>query len=238
MPTEPTSDAYPRFLAFIRAHARRERASLNRRMLGVFLWCFLAPAALAVALLVLIRTGWLPWSARNWLEWLLLVFPVSYALLFLGSEVLRDLPNAFRQGALGSALRHAEAEAEWRREVLVSLRQELPLAAGEWGRLELAFRGDLESMRQRNRYLTALAGAVFFLLMQGIDGLGEPIDPAVPAGEPARAVASWLLDAGQFVGLALFLLLLYLAGSQTLQSLRRYLICLELISSDPGRSSP
>ena len=35
-------------------------------------------------------------------------------------------------------------------------------------------------------------------------------------------------DSLQFVGLGLFLILLYLSGNQTYHSLRRYLVCAEL----------
>jgi hypothetical protein len=217
-------EIYQRFLGFVRGHSQRERQAINRRMLSVFLWCFLVPAVVALVLLLLVRLGALPLRVRYSLEWILLLFPVSYALFFLSSEVLRDLPSAFRQGALGSALRHADHEGRWRQSVAASLREEFGDARPDWDWLERSFRADIESMQHRNRYLTALAGAVFYLIMQGIDLLGD----ADLLGETERASA----DFGQFVGLALFLVLLYLSGSQTLQAMRRYLSCLELARHD------
>ena len=82
---------------------------------------------------------------------------------------------------------------------------------------------DLERMQMRTRHLTALAGAVFFLLMQGIDSLTNENSFTVPAVDPTATTSS------QWIGLALFLLLLYLSGQQTAQSLRRYLTCARLV---------
>ena len=102
---------------------------------------------------------------------------------------------------------------------------------GDWAWLIANFKVDLEAMQQRTRYLTALAGAVFFLLMQGIDSIGGS-EHEGPVSWSKNPLMGWIEsssnDVGQLVALALFLVLLYLSGIQTYHSLRRYLHCAEL----------
>jgi hypothetical protein len=96
---------------------------------------------------------------------------------------------------------------------------------------------DLQAMEYRTKYLTALAGAVFFLIMQGIDSL---TDGEGKVTWVKSSVLGWVetssSDLSQFVGLALFLVLLYLSGSQTYQSLKRYLNCIELLARKDSQS--
>jgi hypothetical protein len=106
----------------------------------------------------------------------------------------------------------------------------LAASADEWDWIIANFKMDLRSMEYRTKYLTALAGAVFFLLMQGIDSI---VDGEGKSTWVRTATLGWIetssSDLSQFVGLALFLVLLYLSGSQTYHSLRRYLDCAELV---------
>jgi len=96
-----------------------------------------------------------------------------------------------------------------------------------------SFRTDLANMLQRTKYLTALAGAVFFLILQGIDSLGEPEsivrNPMILWTEASNGIS-------QLMALALFLVLLYLSGSQTYQSLTRYLQSAELVVLEKSAS--
>jgi hypothetical protein len=222
-------ELYRQFLAAIENEAQSERRAVNRRMLSVFFWCFVVPAITCIALLVLIRFQILPHRARLWQEPIILLFPVAYTVYFLGIEVLRDLPNAFRRGGIAAVLRNADSESRWRRRVADSLRRSVDARAEDWRWLVTSFEFDLERLQYRARYMTALAGAVFYLIMQGIDALG----PEEKVTYMNDSVLGWIQtnssDMSQFVGLALFLVLLYLSASQSHQFLRRFLHCAVLL---------
>jgi len=223
-------ELYRIFIEFIRVENQRERRQVNRRMLSVFFWCFLLPAILSVALLVLIKFGALRPSARVHLDWLVLIFPILYSVYFLSSEVLKEVPKAFRTGGLTLTLGQALKDGEWRERVIDGMKKSVTATPEEWKWILSSFRIDLKTMQYRTRYLTALAGAVFFLIMQGIDSLtGEPPKVSWERNSVFGWVESTNTDLSQFVGLALFLLLLYLSGMQTYHSLKRYLNCAELL---------
>ncbi|CAK9252006.1 unnamed protein product [Sphagnum jensenii] len=99
----------------------------------------------------------------------------------------------------------------------------------EWVWIVESFGIDLDNMRYRAKYLTVLAGAVFFLIFQGIDSISDAPDmnwlrnPAIGWIETSNEIS-------EFAALALFLTLLYLSGSQASQSLQRYLGCAKLVS--------
>lgn len=229
----PRFELYRSFLDFISAETQRERSVVNRRMLSVFVWCFLLPTVISFTILLLVKLNVLPLRARGYTDWLVLVFPVIYSLYFLGSEVLRDIPTAFRRGGMGTTLGQALKEGEWRHRTCDAIRKSIPASSEEWRWIISNFKMDLAVMRYRTRYLTALAGAVFFLIMQGIDSIAE---------EPDQQKVTWMKDSvlgwietssgdmSQFIGLGLFLVLLYLSGSQTSHSLHRYLNCAELLA--------
>lgn len=223
-------ELYQAMIEFIATDIQRERRRVNRRMLNVFFWCFLLPALITVSVLILVKLQILPRAARNHLDWLVLIFPVFYSLYILSSEVLIGVPSAFRKGGIAITLGQAIQEGEWRDKTSEAMERSVSASSEDWAWLVASFKIDLQSMQYRTKYLTALAGAVFFLLMQGIDSLTDD-------GGKTTWVKSSLLgwietssnDLSQFVGLGLFLVLLYLSGSQTYQSLIRYLGCAELI---------
>jgi hypothetical protein len=222
-------DLYREFLEFVRQDIQRERRSANRRMFSVLLWCFLFPALLSVVILVLIKAGVLARSTRAYLDWMILVFPITYSLYILGSEVLTQMPMAFRRGGVANALEQSIRAAEWREQVSESMSRSLSASTEDWHWILMNFQVDLRSMQHRTKYLTALAGAVFFLLMHGIDSLGGE-ETAIQWGK--NPLMGWLEtssnDISQLVGLMLFLVLLYLSGNQTYQALKRYQDCLKL----------
>lgn len=231
MHTKSRQELYRSFIDLIRTEVQVERNAVNRRMLSVFFWCFLLPAIVSAALLILMNLGAVPRGMRALLDWIILVFPVSYSIYFLSSEVLREVPAAFRRGGIATTLGQALKEGDWREKVSGNMRKALPDARpADWSWIASSFKADLEALQYRTRYLTALAGAVFFLIMQGIDSLGDDPTPVVWTKDP---VLGWIEssgnDLGQFVGLGLFLVLLYLSGSQTYHSLQRYLRCVELL---------
>jgi hypothetical protein len=95
------------------------------------------------------------------------------------------------------------------------------------------FEIDLKNLQNRTRYLTALAGAVFFLIFQGIDAFD------VPHAEPrwsTSTIMGWFEAStnsfDQFFALGIFLMLLYVSGNQVYLSLARYLQCAELVLKD------
>jgi hypothetical protein len=222
---------YRAFLEFVGEDLQRERRQANRRMLSVFIWCFLAPVVLSIVILLLVKIGVIPQGAKKNLDWLILVFPVVYSIYILGSEVIAGIPSMLRRGGLVHSLRQAETQSEWRERVCEAMKSQLKFGSREWNWVLTSFRVDLEAMLYRAKYLTALAGAVFFLLLKGIDSLTEGPDlswlknPVVGWVETSNTIS-------QLMALALFLVLLYLTGSQAHQSLRRYMDCAEIVSSD------
>jgi hypothetical protein len=221
------SETYRAFLEFVGNDVQRERHRANRRMLSVFLWCFLVPAIMTVIILLLVKIGWLPRRARANVDWLILIFPVLYSVYILGSEVLTGIPSIFRRGGLATSLKQAQTEGEWRDRACETLRSQCSFSLSEWEWVIQSFRIDLEKMMNRTKYLTALAGAVFFLVMQGIDSLTDAPETAI-----RNPLMLWLEASNgisQLMALALFLVLLYLSGNQTYHSLLRYLNCAELV---------
>jgi hypothetical protein len=237
-PDRPRSktDTYREFIDFVRQDLQRERMAVHRRMFNVFVWCFALPAAFTIALLVLIKLHWLPRTARAYLEWMVLIFPVCYSLYVLSSEVVAQMPVVLRRGGLHGTLGQALKEAEWRERTRESMERAVQAAPGEWPWIVESFRVDLRALQYRTRYLTVLAGAVFFLIMEGIDSLG---------GAALETSVSWVrnpitgwtetstYDVSQFIGLTLFLVLLYLSGNQSYQALLKYLDCAELSLKSP-----
>lgn len=232
--TVPVSEkhaVYLKFLDYVRAESQRERSIEAKRMLHVFFWCFLLPAVLSVVALVLVKMGIFPRSMRTAIAWIPLIFPVFYSIFFLSSQVLRDVPAAFRRGKLASHLGEAAKEGAWRERVCNELSKSVSENADDWSWVLTSFHSDLDALLHRTRYLTALAGAVFFLIMQGIDLIADPIPTDTYVKDPTFG---WMQvsssDPLQFVGLGLFLLLLYLSGSQSFHSLKRYLSCAQLLA--------
>ncbi len=215
-----------------------ERRLVNRRMISVFLWCFLLPTFFSLAILIMIKAGILPRSVRSVADWLILIFPVVYSVYFLSSQVLIDIPSAFKRGAIATALGQSLKESQWRKQVCENMKKDLTFSAPQWKWTIASYRMDLDRLQNRNRYLTALGGAMFFLIIQGLDSIANPEEQKVAWVKDA--VFGWIeasnQDFSQWIALGLFLLLLYLSGSQTVHYLQRYLCCAELIHIQKERS--
>ena len=233
---KPTrQDLYKDFIEFVREESQRERSIVNRRMFNVFLWCFLLPAVISASIMLLVKLNALPRSARGYVDWVALIFPVVYSIYILSSEVLREVPAAFRRGGVATTLGQSLKEGEWRERVCEGLKKAVPASFEDWRWISRSFEIDLESVQYRTRYLTALAGAVFFLIMQGIDSITEPPETERKVTFLKDSVLGWVEsmpsnDMTQFLGLALFLVLLYLSGSETHHTLRRYFDCARLMA--------
>lgn len=222
-------DLYHIFIQYIRTEAQRERHIANRRMFSVFLWCFLLPVVVSFTLVLLIKFHALPRSAKGYLDWLVLIFPLAYSLYFLGSEVIAEIPGAFRQGGMAITLGQPIKESEWREKVCEGFKKAVEATPAQWKWVISSFRIDLGAMQYRNRYLTALSGVVFFLIMQGIDWVTGEEMKVTWFKDSTRGWVEAAPDYSQFIGLGIFLVLLYLSGSQTHHTLQRYLNCAELI---------
>ena len=218
----------------VRAETQAERALVNKRMLSVFIWCFLIPTGLSLVGLFLIQFHLMPRRFKFYIDALILVFPMGYAIYYLSTEVLREMPRAFRRGGVASILVQFSRDLEWRMRICESMKSALQAKPGEWVWLVRNFRIDLDALKYRNRYLTALAGAVFFLVMTGIDSIQGPADIELNVRQNLHRgwIESGWSDPVQYLGLGLFLVLLYLSGAQTHQYLLRFLSCAELNASE------
>ena len=63
----------------------------------------------------------------------------------------------------GSGLGAAVAEGEWRQRVCEGMNKAVDGSPDDWRFIITSFEADLRRLQYRNRYITALAGAVFFL---------------------------------------------------------------------------
>ncbi len=219
----PAPGLYRRYLEFVQSAHEKDRLDVSRRMRSVVVWCFLIPVIVVSVVILLVNFRILPRAFRAYQDWILLIFPVLYSLYFLGSQVLSGVPDAFRRGGFGLTLGQAAREGDWRNETCAAMEKELPWSGPEWAWVITNVEEDLERMQVRTRHLTALAGAVFFLIMQGIDSLTGDNSIAVVAPDLSVTTSS------EWIGLALFLLLLYLSGQQSVQTLRRFLSCAKLV---------
>ena len=235
----PYSDLYREFVDYVQTDIQRERRAANRRMFSVFFWSFLVPAVTSAVLIVLIKLGVLPRRMNRYIDWLIVVFPIAYALYILSFDVLREAPNTFRRGGLAAMLGKALDEEKWRARVCEAFKQKQRALSEEkriegWKWVIRNFRIDLQNLQNRTRYLTALAGAVFFLIFQGIDAFDSPHHDALAWS--TSSIMGWFESSSssltQFVGLGIFLMLLYVSGNQAYISLFRYLQCAELVIED------
>lgn len=234
---------YDQFLDFVARDVQEERSRAHRRIFSAIAWCLLLPIATTFVIALFTRLGWFPRSAKGLADSTLLIFPVLYGIWVLGSEARRAHRAARNHGGRRGAflaLGPAREDARWRERVSAQLSATVGRRPSTLVWLSRQFQLDLERLRQRSRYLTALAGAVFFLIMQGIDWI-EPDPAARPIFHGGPGSLSGLMTSTgeatgdpyfQFIGLAFFLLLLYLSGVQAHQSFSRYGECLDLLRLD------
>lgn len=229
------TELYRSFLELVAGDVQHERRAVNRRMLSVFVWCFLAPIVVSLVGVLLIRTGILSRGFRPLNEWVVLAFPLGYSIYVLIFEVVAELPALLRRGGIASTLDQALREHHWRDRVSDLMKRQIGTNPVDWAWICSNFQTDLRWLQHRTRYITALSGAVLFLIMKGLGSFSESAEDNV---EYVRhPVLGWVqLSHGSEVysllGLALFLLLLYLSGLQTARLLGRYLDCADLIRNE------
>ena len=223
---------YRDFLDFITMDLQQERHQTHRRMFHVFFFCFFLPLLVSVASFSLIKFKIISIRYKAYIEWSILVLPICYSVYVLSFEVLSTIPYAVRRGGLAASLKKAGEEGQWREKVCGDMLKMVSSEKKDWPWIAQSFAMDVQVMFARTRHLTVLAGAVFFLIMQGIDLLGsaeEPIRWVKTAETGTWFETSSFGGLSQFVGLALFLVLLYLSGNQAHQFLMRYLYCAQLL---------
>ncbi len=210
---DPRQAKYVEFMRFVQAHNNRDRLVVSRKLFSFVLWCFIAPAIVSVLIIVLANSSVIPKSARSYLDWVMLVFPVLYSLYFVGAQLLSGVPKVYREGGFAQSLAQVLSEYGWRVGVLKEFNPTPAWTTEDWDWVTRNLEIDISRLQARARYLTGLAGSVFFLIMQGIDAL--TLD--------AQSAAATDSGPAQWVGLALFLTLFYISSLQTPQNLQRYL---------------
>lgn len=236
--THQFSEHYQEFLGFIEKESLSQRKVMQRKVFSVFLWCFVAPILTFFFITLLIRVGALPLGLRPSVEWMILVFPVLYALVFLGKDLWLEFPVVLKKGGMSGMLKQFAREAHWREKTCQSLLSQFQSWSPQhWKNVYSQLEQDISDLGYRNRYLFFLSAAVFFMILEGIDLLGGG-GPTLSQEIAEYGVGYWL-DVlvghfSQFIALALFLGLLYSASSQLKRSLQRYLICLDLIRNRNG----
>jgi len=229
---------YKRFLGLVRKEMQIERSQVNRKMFWVVLWCFIIPALIGSFFLVGIKLHLLPRSIRSSLDLIFLFFPVTYSMYFLMSQIGRDLKSHFRREGLGIQLVQNERDGQWRGDMCSKLSMQLSFSKAQWSWVCNNFAMDLDNLRNRTKYITALAGAVFYLIMQGIDSISPSSEYWSHSDSYFQNPVQRLLlgpiaaEVSQYLGLTLFLILLYLSGMQAHASLQRYLACAKLLEQN------
>lgn len=230
MHTHTRQDLYRAFIEYVNMDSLRERSTVRRKMAYVLLWCFIVPALFASISLTLIKMGVLQPRMRAYIDWVMLVFPVLYSLYAMRSGAKQ---NTVAKSGVSKALAAALEDSAWREKISDELKLKVPASVTDWSWIAASYRMDLEKINHRVKHITALAGAVFFLLMNGIESLGDSaMRVTLIQTGPRGWVETSSNDFTQYVSLALFLLLLYLSGTENYQALRRYLNCAELLGRE------
>jgi hypothetical protein len=229
-------DLYKDFLNLVERENRREQSVVNRRIMAVFLWCFILPVICAVMMLILIHLNVVPRHFRSKMDWIILGFPISYAIYFLTSELIRDLPNFFKRGGMTNILKQSHKDFVWRERTIEAIRSLSGIQSSDWKWIAKNYEVDLNGMAFRVKYLTFFAAAVFFLILQGFDSIPSEFVYSVEPVVTPKLFYHWfdsvLNKLLEFASLGIFLGLFYLSGMQSHRNLDRYRECLELIEED------
>jgi hypothetical protein len=230
MQSRSQGENYRVFIRFVEEDLQNERQASNRRLLNVVIWCLILPTFCSLILLGAVQLGFIPVQARGYLDWMIPAFPALYALYLFFSEMLAEVPNTLKRGGLVTTLEKALKEGLWRERVCEALQR---LSVEDWDWVVKNFEIDLQRLKHRIVVLTALGGAVFFLIIQGVDSLTGSEPRSVLIKNPVLGLIDVSAgDVTQLLGLGVFLVLVYLSGDQTHQSLLRYLNCAELVKKE------
>jgi len=224
-------ELYEKFLEYVSNDLQKQRRVLHRRMFILLGWCFVAPALFTLALLLLVKFHILPAPYRAFTEWGVIGFPVLYTLYVLGDEVVREAPSLLKKGGLSNTLMTNLREAQWREQMIESMKRDFFRSPLDWSWLMKNFEVDLDRFKARHHFLTILSSAVFGLINYGIGRLSEPEDVTF-VQHPTMGLIQFSTDWSQTIVVVLFLVLFYLSGMQTYRSLHRYFECLEVASED------
>ena len=235
MEKKPRIEMYADFLSFVEQKSKREQSVVNHRLFNVLFWCFILPICLSVLFLLAVRVGLLPHRVKGYLDWLILLFPIGFALFTLVSEAYVDFPLMFRRGGMVTPLREVLKNYEWREMTIQELEKRIVVSPRDWHWIAVNFEIDLKRLEFKAKYLTVLGGALFFLLFQGLDILdaltGESGAQVVWTPTILGTWLQWFFNqVMQIVSLLLFLGIFYLSGRQLQHLLERFLHCAQLLS--------
>lgn len=225
------TELYRDFIQFVQRDTQRERTVFKRRMVNVLIWCLALPAFFSMVYTVGVKAGLIATRYQKYSDWIMLAFPVVYSLYFLRSHMAAEAGAEWRKAGIAGNLGQTLRQAEWRDRTCTELQRVVPAREGDWPWISQSFRMDIEEFQNRTKFITALAGAVFFLIFQGLDLLSS--DGGHRTEYTPSMVISWVEVASsqmiELAALVLFLVLLYLSGMETVHSLERYLNCSELL---------
>lgn len=226
-----TTELYTSFIDFIKLDLKNERRIANRRMFNVFLWSFLIPFFATLMLIVFVKLHVLPRTWSRYFDWVILVSPIVYSIYIVSSEVFIEVPGFFKRGGGIFNLNQAVAQNKWRENICIQLENHISANIRDWKWIYENFHLDLISLRNHTRNLTALAGAVIYFLLQGIDFLDvkESHESIVKSGNLTKLFEASSNNLTQLIAISVVLMLLYLSGQQSHQALQRYLHCVHLI---------
>ena len=231
---------YQRWLQVIKESTRLDRVTVRSHLWSTLIWCVGLPLIFSIFLLISVSLGWVSKDWRSSLLAGIVVFPLLYLFLGQGRLLARFLGQFFSKGGTLGVLDEAETEGLWRERQIEKWHKELPeFRISEWKRILLHFEADLERLSSRVTYLTFLTGALFFLLFKGWN-LGDSSDELFNQFVRPDGVTSWvaalIMEWNDSLILLAFLVLVYLAGVQNSNYLRRYLYCLKVITHEQNKS--
>lgn len=230
---------YEALLELIEVELQQGRLLTHKRMFFVFLWSFFFPALTLILFILMNKFKVLPQLVRMNFDWILLSFPVGYAIFYLLFEALKDLPMWFKKGGYFLALRQNLKESQWRSDfnskvILLFKDQKI-----DWQWMIHSFRADLRRMRNQTRHLTIIAAATFFFVFEGMNFFIE--EPKASMSPTPHTLFQYFdhfsQNSIQLFTFILFFALLYQASLQVVYSLERYLDCLILLEQE-NKSAP
>ncbi len=219
---------YEQFSSWIKLDVNRDRAITNRKILSVAVWCLILPIFLT--LIAFLNRKFFQFNIDRYTDDIIFFPPLVYVLISLW-PTLRDLPRVFKKGGFVALVEDSQREVEWREKTSLQMNADLRFGKNEWTLVSFHLKHELDRMRDQNKYMTILTGAVLFLMFQFLD-LGGNSDMVRAVGAQAM-VRGWVEQFAQwsyqFFSLLLFTALFYLSGTQYRRNLLRYLVCVDRI---------
>jgi hypothetical protein len=217
---------FKRWSEWVQLDLQKDRASINRKVFHVVLWCLLIPGIISFALLTLRKLHLL--AQIRFYDAFTILPALGYTLFTLW-PTLKRLPGTFRKGAAGAVLEDSLVEVEWAESTRKRMQSELNFTSEEWKGLNFYLQVQLKRAEDQNRYMSILSGVVLLLMFQFLDA-GMTSEIPLEQG-PTGLIRMWVESFSQWgvqlISLALFSTLFYLSGLQVSRHLNRYRTCVE-----------